>query len=190
MKHLTYRLAYQSVRAGRKYFFQSLIIVFLLFQVFDLCAQHRDTTFHNFWEKVYFGGNFGLSFGDYTYLEFSPSATYRFTQRVHGGVGITYRYLKDNRFNYSTSAYGGRIFGRYFIFENVFVHTEYDWLNWEPPRPFRERIDVFSVLVGGGYFQRLGSNFFVNILLLYNLNDSPDSPYQNPVFRMGFGLGF
>jgi len=28
------------------------------------------------------------------------------------------------------------------------------------------------------------------ILLLYNLNDTPESPYTNPVVRAGVSLGF
>ncbi len=46
-----------------------------------------------------------------------------------------------------------------------------------------------SFFVGGGYLQRIGGNSGMYFLVLWNLNDTPNSPYTNPVIRIGFNIG-
>ena len=89
--------------------------------------------------------------------------------------------------------YGGSVFARYNILENLFAYTEYEILNLDAPDPLNpyrlRRTNVTSVFVGGGYRQMLGNNSSLNLMLLYNLNESTNSPYQNPIIRIGFGFG-
>ena len=47
-----------------------------------------------------------------------------------------------------------------------------------------------SFLVGGGYRQQIGGNAAMNLMVLWNLNDTYDSPYTNPIIRIGFSAGF
>jgi hypothetical protein len=115
--------------------------------------------------------------------------------------------------NFTVNTYGGKIFFRYYlssIFDNflanLFVHTEYEYLTYTRPyrygplgpildpyanaySPGKEVIEVNSLFIGGGYHQPVGGRTFLDMLLLYNLNDSYNSPYSNPVFRIGFGVG-
>jgi hypothetical protein len=70
--------------------------------------------------------------------------------------------------------------------------VEGEVLNLEVPNYFLQRYvrtNVFGLYVGGGYRQPLGENSSLNILLLYNLNQDRNSPYQNPIVRIGFGFG-
>ena len=76
------------------------------------------------------------------------------------------------------------------IIENLFAHAEVEVLNMEVPEIYRYvRKNVTSVFLGGGYRQMLGERASVNILFLYNVNESRYSPYRNPVLRIGFGIG-
>jgi hypothetical protein len=140
--------------------------------------------------KVFVGGNFGLQFGSITYLDLSPMVGYRISDRFSAGVGVTYQYLKNNFYNITTNVYGGRVFGRYFIRQNIFAHAEYNVLNLQAfdLSPV-QRISVGSLLVGGGYIQRFAKNSGMTVMLLYNLTPSVYSPYQNPIIQVGMVLG-
>ena len=53
----------------------------------------------------------------------------------------------------------------------------------------KERSWVSSVFIGAGYRQWISSRAFVGITVLWNLLDDINSPYSNPVFRIGVGIG-
>ena len=114
--------------------------------------------------------------------------------------------------NYSASVYGGRIFLRYYLrslftnfIGNVFAHTEYEYLYYTSPikedpngnltdgyrlySKGKKTMGITSLFVGGGYSQPVGGRAFIDIMILFNLNDTYNSPYTNPVFRIGFGVG-
>lgn len=118
--------------------------------------------------------------------------------------------------DFTRNIWGGRIFSRYYlrsifsneILGNLFAHLEYEYLTYKMPyvavapgqgdiidpflyyyKPGNEIKEINSIFVGGGYQQPLGKRFFMDILVLYNLNDTYDSPYSNPIIRIGFGSG-
>jgi len=145
-----------------------------------------------FRDRIFFGGNLGFSFGDVTQLDISPLVGYKIKPDLIAGVGITYQYFKDSRFQpvYESNVYGGRAFGRYYTRIRIFLHTEFEVLTYkgyyvnDPPT-----ITENNFYVGGGYSQQIGERGSVEILLLYNLNQSPTSLYPNPIYRMGVGFG-
>lgn len=127
-----------------------------------------------------------------------------------------YRDTKPNPpqyLNYSESVYGGRLFFRYYLrslfdnfLGNIFAHTEYEYLYYVRPYkydlkgyiydpygnsyvPGKDAVEINSIFVGGGYQQPVGGRAFIDIMVLFNLNDTYNSPYSNPVFRIGFGVG-
>lgn len=145
-----------------------------------------------FWDHIFTGGNFGLQFGTQTIVELAPQLGYKFTDNFAAGIGIKYLYYKINNsyYNYSTNIYGGSVFARHIIFDELFVHAEVEMLNLEVPDLYRfVRRDVTSVFLGGGYRQMIGENSSVNFLVLYNVNETLYSPYRNPIIRVGFGIG-
>ena len=79
----------------------------------------------SFWDKVYFGGDLGMSFGSYTYINIAPKAGYIFTDRFSAGVGVIYQYynLASTVNPYKTSVYGGKVFARFFVFDNLFLYS-------------------------------------------------------------------
>jgi hypothetical protein len=155
-------------------------------------TQKKDHSFKA--DRLFFGGGLGFQFGDIDLISIAPEVGYRFTDRFALGVGISYYYISTttNNQGFSTDIYGGKVFGRYIVFENLFVHTEYEALNMETQYfnptllPDQDRFTVGSFLVGAGYKFRLGSNSYLNLLVLWNLNETVYSPYSNPILRMNF----
>lgn len=141
-----------------------------------------------FWDKVFVGGGLGAQFGTYTAVEVSPVIGYQINERLQAGLSFTYRYYEDKKLRFSTNTYGGGVFTRVFILENVFAHAEYEALNGEW-KPDKDRYFINSLFIGGGYMQRIGNNF-AGLMILYNINDSAYNPYINPVIRATFGIGF
>ena len=147
-----------------------------------------------FIDRMFFGGGFGLQFGTQTYVEVAPTVGYRITDKLAAGLGMKYIYYKfdDNFFEYSDHIYGGGPFLRYFLFEELFLHAEHEVLNlrvYDYLTGEYQRKNISSVFLGGGYRQMLGGNSSLEILLLYNVNENRNSPYINPIFRIGFGIG-
>ncbi|TVP50358.1 MAG: hypothetical protein EA341_07570 [Mongoliibacter sp.] len=145
-------------------------------------------------DRLYYGGNFGASFGTITFVDVSPLVGAMVTNRLSGGVGATYQYFNDRRFfGGANSLYGGRVFGRYNIFPNFFAHAEYENVNYDwfdTNRNVFERIWVPAFFLGGGYFVPSGDRGGFNFTFLYNLlHDNRRSPYFEPyVIRVGFIL--
>jgi len=139
-------------------------------------------------DKFFAGGNFGLQFGNMVLVDISPLVGYRVTNKLSVGLGFTYTYFKNYDIHYSTSIYGGRLFSRYFILDNLFLHGEYEILNGE--WRYNDRFNITSILAGAGYRQPIGSSAAFDIMALWNFNESVDSPYSNPIIRAGFVVGF
>jgi len=138
----------------------------------------------------------------------SPLAGFHITPRLAGGLGLRYEYYKSNYpgyVPYDTHIYGGSVFSRYMIVKNmgeavgigglgtgVFIQCEYELLNLE--RQYFDltnpteggRFNLHSILVGGGIYQPIGQRSGVMITVLWNLNESYNSIYSNPVIRFGF----
>ena len=161
-------------------------------------SQNDDKTFTSQKAKHFFtGGTLGLQFGTQTVIDVSPIIGYMITKRLAAGVGITYKYFrqKDQYNIFKTSIYGGSLFSRLYLFKNVFLHGEYELLNLESDyfsivfQP-TERFWVGSVLAGAGYSEAISEKSSLYLMILYNFNESINSPYANPVFRAGINLGF
>ena len=159
-----------------------------------------ESNFENqaFHKRLFLGGNVGLQFGTVTLIDVSPSLGCWISSKIAVGLGINYQYYQDNRWSpsFSTSIYGGNVFARYYLLDNLFAHIEYQLLNYEtllvdPYGIFNKSGRIFEsyYLAGAGYRQELGGTFSMSILALYNFNESPYTLYQNPIFRIGFNIG-
>lgn len=171
----------------------------VLFGLSSLTGHAQDSTMirkHpkklSFFDKVFTGGNIGAQFGTVTFFEVSPLVGYKITPKFSAGIGATYQYYhyKDQYYDFETNVYGGRVFGRYLIREFLFAHVEYEYLNLEAFDFQRRRVDVGSLMAGGGYIQRIGERSAIVAMLLYNFTESAYTPYTNPIIRVGFNLGF
>jgi hypothetical protein len=149
--------------------------------------------------KWVFGGNFGLGFSTYgSNILISPQIGYRITPMWEAGTRLTYNYAsyKSGPSKVGVSYYGGGFYSSYEIFRGLFAHVENEWLSYQPVYLgnnglFKDdRRLVHSFFIGGGYRQYFSSVGFASITVLYNLNETFDSPYNNPLIRVGFGFGF
>ncbi|MEI7897861.1 MAG: hypothetical protein WCJ26_12550 [bacterium] len=127
-------------------------------------------------------------------------------------------YLVDTKtqeyVGYESSVYGGGLYLRYYlasIFDNflanLFAHVEYEGQYYTRPyvedpygviidpytgRTFsrgNQSIQINSLFVGGGYRQPVSNRVAIDFMILFNLNDTYNSPYSNPIFRLGVGVG-
>ncbi len=188
---------------------QSSFQLYLLVAVFSLVflaniktvegqtGDNKNRSEGNFGSHLFFGGTFGLQFGSVTLIELSPLVGYKVTPKL--GIGVsptfkyyTYQYSSASHAKVENNIYGGSIFARYLILENIFAHVEYESLiyNMKIPGYPKDMRQFNSFLVGGGYRQQIGGNAAMNLMVLWNLNDTYDSPYTNPIIRIGFSAGF
>src|SRR4051812_37749435 len=133
--------------------------------------------------KLSIGGFFGASFGDVIYVEVSPVAAYRFHPRFALGAGFIYQYL--NYKDYYPAPYnqthiiGGRLFPRFFVWQELFIQLEYEPLNAEVVYigggnvPVGEVRQTFhNVFAGGGYNIPIGDKAYFTILATINLTEN------------------
>jgi hypothetical protein len=150
-------------------------------------------------EHLFYGGSLGLQFGSMTLVDISPLIGYKITSRIGVGISPTYKYYAyRNYFGQSsdlkTNVFGGSIFGRALILPSIFAHVEYEYLTYKIKNPTSQAtpsaLDFQSYLIGAGYREPIADNAFLYLLVLWNLNETLDSPYNNPVIRAGFSVGF
>lgn len=153
---------------------------------------YSDST--SFKDRLYFGGNLGLQFGTFTLIDISPLVGVMVTPKLSGGLGGTFQYFNDRRFQGGEgTSYGGRLFGRYNVLPNIFTHAEYESINWNAYDFFADefrRTWTNALFLGGGYFVPFGNRGGTNFTFLYNvLHDNRNSYYSEPyVIRVGFVL--
>ena len=182
-----------------------LVFVFVLFVFIPYTGrsqfyteEKKETKEWNWKEHTHFGGDLGLSFGSITYINVSPAVTLDITDRFSSGVKGTYIFYKNNHFDYRSVVYGAGIFGQFKLINNIFIHSEIEQLNLDNYVEYENintnmlyyvkegRTWITSVFVGGGLKYPIGQKSYVSIMILWNLNETSQSPYSNPIFRMSF----
>ena len=159
--------------------------------------------------KFYIVPELWLSFGSSTYIDIAPMVGYHVSDRLSVGLGPHYIFQSQNANymvpeSYSTHIFGGKAFSRFSVirhaedflpinlFSELFLHAEYEALSLEykyfgsTGDPTDGRFLFNSYLIGGGLTQRVGMNSSISFMVLWNLNESINSPYSNPIFRIGF----
>lgn len=150
-------------------------------------------------DRMFFGGNFGLQFGTYTYIETSPIVGIWLLPRVGLAGGPTYKFLKDPVG--STSVFGGKGFTRLILIQDVnnivpigmglsiYLHGEYEYLSYRSDffytNPESTRVGNSAFLVGFGFSQHLGPRISMNLSLLWVVNEPELDIYDNPEIRFG-----
>ncbi|MCE1202958.1 MAG: hypothetical protein LWX09_12780 [Bacteroidia bacterium] len=181
-----------------------LFVLLLLAAIGQVYAQSRPLfpETPDFDRKWVLGGDFGMGFSSTgSSILIAPQLGYKINPDWEAGIRLTYNYRsyrwQEQRIRTHDRAAG--IFTNYEVWRGFFAHAETEWLQYTPvyitgiptwlekgdPRMFN------SIFLGGGYRQYYSTSGYAYLLLLYNLNDSYDSPYNNPIIRAGvaFGLG-
>ncbi len=155
-------------------------------------------------ENLFVGGNFGLSFGDYTVINLSPQLGYRFNRFVAAGVGINGqyvsvrdRYLNGNTFRKTSQGVVGlNLFGRVYPIEQVMLQVQPEanyvfgketYFDTNPRTEYKMDAEIVpSLLVGGGLVIP-GGRSSAMIYLMYDVLQKDNSPYGRKAF-FNFGV--
>ena len=89
-----------------------------------------------FVDRLYFGGDIALSVStNTTIIGASPLVGYKITDNWSAGVGVSYYYysVRFSSFDYKTSFYGGNLFTRLVVLDNVLLQSEFHILNTDAP---------------------------------------------------------
>jgi hypothetical protein len=137
----------------------------------------------------------------------------RFLYEYYYSKNYYYDRNTDQELAYQSNVYGGGIYLRYYLSSlfdsflgNLFAHLEYEYQSYSQPytiSPVGKIFDPYgntyirdntviktnSIFVGGGYRQPISNKVSMDLLILFNLNDTYNSPYSNPIFRLGVGVG-
>jgi hypothetical protein len=151
----------------------------------------------SFFNKLNYGGNFGLAFGNITRIDIQPLVGYPITDKFQMGVGLNYQYYSERGFfngqnyRFSQSYYGGRGFMQFLAIPQAFVwaevETNYGNFYNRKDGTIEKRWTTLP-FIGLGYRQGVGDGFSGGMItVLYNLNYNPDFLlYDSPwTFRIG-----
>jgi hypothetical protein len=111
-----------------------------------------------FWERVNFGGGFGLSIGNnFTNITIAPSGIYNFNDYFALGTGLQYSYLKEKN-SYSSNVFGGSLIGLFSPIEEIQLSLELEQINvnnryTDLGGNFRNSFWNTGLFLGGGYRQ-------------------------------------
>jgi len=155
-------------------------------------------------DKMFLGGNFGLTFGDYTFINISPQLGYRFNKYFAAGLGLNGQYVSfknwDNSGMYKEkqTIFGLNIFGRAYPIRNIMLQAQPE-LNYRfgkiiyegpPKQEYRsDAVIVPSLLMGGGLVLPSGRGEML-ITIFYDVLQNENSPYgKRPVYNFGYNIG-
>jgi hypothetical protein len=180
-----------------------LVIGILVFYCLSLFATQQDTTQVKKTPKkkkpvnrVYYGGNIGLSFGNYFRISVSPLVGYKLNPKASLGVKVGYEYVEDKRYDpkLTASNYGGSVFTRYRLVPQVYAHAEFAYLSYKYKVSDIEtnREWIPFLLLGGGYIQQISPNAAFVVEVLFDVLQDSKSPYKewDPFISVGVGVGF
>lgn len=180
-----------------------LLAAFLLFNTLLFAQDEEPATQARF----FFGGNFGLSFGNYTVVNLSPQVGYRFNKTLSAGVGLNLQYasLKQEDAlgrDYSKTAQGIaglNVFGRVFPLQNIFFQVQpeanyiFGRIKFYQPTEQTYKMNaeiVPCLLLGAGAAFPAGRGTFLTTVL-YDVMQRPASPYGNqPFVNFGYNVPF
>jgi hypothetical protein len=181
-----------------------LFLLCLFFSVIAIC-QEEETAKGFQKEKLFIGGNFGLSFGDLTLINISPQIGYRFSELFAAGLGINGQYVSvKNRYidgtpysKTSQGVVGLNVFGRIYPLQYIMLQVQpeanyifgkqtfYGSSNQEYEM---DAAIVPSLLVGAGAVLPSGRGSFI-ASFFYDVLQRPNAPYgSRPFLNLGYNI--
>ena len=142
------------------------------------------------WDRIMFGGDLNLWFGNVTVVGVSPAVAYDVSldQKFIIGGGPIYQYTNWVGSPGDSHMFGLRNFAMLTVFDFLLVMGQYEWLNYNYQND-NTRLNSHALFLGGGYVEHFDSGFFY-LAFLYNvLPMGQDSPYFYP-FDIRTGIFF
>ncbi|MFZ0473694.1 MAG: hypothetical protein WAL94_13850 [Bacteroidales bacterium] len=155
-------------------------------------------------ERLFFGGYFGLQFGDYTNIEVSPTIGVWVLPRVAIAAGPSFQYYATPYIE--TTIYGGTSYVQLMLLRDlnnilpvgihlgIYGQAEYEgqsldnsyvsYISGSPDSEGRMYSDAF--LLGAGISQPLGGRASINLSFLWALNQPEYYLYDSPEIRVSF----
>lgn len=186
-----------------------LMIAFLSVALFSFSQEEeekeKEKGFHR--ENMFVGGNFGLTFGNYTLINVSPQLGYRFSKLFAAGMGVNLQYVSIKQKDWNGNTYaktsqgvtGLNIFGRVYPIKQFMLQLQPEanyifgkeiLYNYDPRQEntLDARI-VPSLLAGGGLVLPSGRGAFIASVFFDVLQNS-SSPYGNrPIINFTYNVG-
>lgn len=134
-----------------------------------------------FLKKLYFGGTFGATFGNYTSITVAPTVGYRLRPSLYTGLKVYYTYSKQkyggDSFEYHN--YGVGTFLRYFPFKDLYLHVAPEYISYEYATvQGSEREWVPYVWAGAGIRKKTSRRSWVSVHVLFDLVQNSNSPFD------------
>jgi hypothetical protein len=163
--------------------------------------------------RLFVGGNFGLSFGNFTFINISPQLGYRFNDFFAAGIGINGQFSQQKYRSGGTILYkdrygvaGMNLFGRFYPIQQGFIQLQpemnYIWgsrIDYTP-QEVKSSLNgkiLPSLLAGAGAYLPAGRAGGFIIMAQYDLLNksdfypNPSTPYGKNIFMtIGFNAGF
>ncbi|MBL7769591.1 MAG: hypothetical protein JNK20_11470 [Flavipsychrobacter sp.] len=163
--------------------------------------------------RLFVGGNFGLSFGNFTFINISPQLGYRFNDLFAAGIGINGQFLQRKYRSGGTvvekdryGVAGMNLFGRFYPIKQGFLQLQpemnYIWgsnIKYTSQQEVKSSINgkiLPSLLAGAGAYLPAGRAGGLIIMAQYDLlnkdgiGPNPSTPYGKNIFMsIGFNAG-
>ncbi len=120
---------------------QSMVIFLLIFTLSaGLFAQQTDSTKAKQTAReqaepsnIFYGGQIGLSFGDYFRLRIAPLMGWVLDSKSSVGFKLAYEYINDKRYDPATvyHNYGASVFYRYRFIPQLYGHAEFAYASYQ-----------------------------------------------------------
>jgi hypothetical protein len=186
-----------------------LLIPFLLLISLSLFAQTEEEKpeekkgFQK--ENLFVGGNFGLTFGDYTLINISPQVGYRFSKLFAAGIGLNGQYVSFKERDFDGDLYrkvsknitGLNVFARVYPLDQFFIQVQpeanyiFGKQTYYQPVKQEFKLDAViapSLLLGGGAALPAGRGAFI-ISVSYDVLQHNNSPYgKRPIYNFGYNF--
>jgi hypothetical protein len=155
-------------------------------------------------ERLFFGGYFGLQFGDYTNIEVSPLVGLWVLPRVSIAAGPSFQYYATPYIE--TTIWGGSSYVQLMLLRDlnniipigihlgIYGQAEYEgqsldnsyvsYISGSPDTDGRMYSDAF--LLGAGISQPMGGRASINLSFLWALNQPEYYVYDSPEIRISF----
>lgn len=202
----TTQLFQRAISAYRTTMKNALLFLGMLLLTAAAHAQEDETLKKGFQtEKLFLGGNFGLTFGDYTFINVSPQLGYRFNKSVAAGFGINAQHVRfkdwDNGelYRQRQTIFGLNLFGRVYPIPNLMLQAQpevnYSYgkriFNGPPKQEYLLDATIApSLLLGGGAVLPSGRGELL-LSIFYDVLQDKASPYgRRPIYNFGYIIGF
>ena len=165
---------------------------------------------HTFAARTYYGSNIGLNYTNGWLVALAPYMGYKFSPAFSMGGITQLQYVSvftideyGQRYSLQSLTYGGGIFARHKFGENIFAHTELDYMSYESPtytsggfqrfdnqnKAITMRQSLPALPVGIGYTS--GDRLAFDMLVLYDLLHSHGAPTPSAwTLRIGLSYNF